>query len=177
VYVRDINLCVRTISITIENLDAPAFTLSASPASCGLSDGTITATATGGTLPLQYSKNGTVYQASNIFTGLAAGTYTIYVRDARNCITQQNVTVSTVGSTVTPTFNPIGPLCQQAVPPALPLTSNNSITGTWSPATISTATAGTFNYAFTPSAGACAVPVVVAITINPKPTAIIISHN
>ena len=38
---------------------------------------------------------------------------------------------------------------------ALPLISNNGINGTWSPATINTAVAGTTTYTFTPTA-ACA---------------------
>ena len=33
----------------------------------------------------------------------------------------------------------------------------NGITGTWSPATINTATAGTVTYTFTPDAGQCAI--------------------
>ena len=39
---------------------------------------------------------------------------------------------------------------------ALPTTSNNGITGTWTPATINTAVAGTTTYTFTPAAGQCA---------------------
>ena len=37
----------------------------------------------------------------------------------------------------------------------LPTSSNNGITGTWSPATINTATVGTTTYTFTPAAGQC----------------------
>ncbi|MBL0342994.1 MAG: hypothetical protein IPP71_20260 [Bacteroidetes bacterium] len=40
-------------------------------------------------------------------------------------------------------------------PGTLPTTSNNNITGTWSPATISTASQGTTTYTFTPTAGLC----------------------
>jgi len=40
--------------------------------------------------------------------------------------------------------------CIQETPIALPSTSNNGITGTWSPATISTAVPGTIDYTFTP---------------------------
>src|SRR4029453_10415983 len=57
---------------------------------------------------------------------------------------------------VTPVFNSIGPLCVGATPPALPAASNNGINGTWNPATISTAAAGTTTYTFTPGAGQCA---------------------
>ena len=40
---------------------------------------------------------------------------------------------------VTPTFAPIGPLCQNSTAPPLPAASIEGITGTWAPATISTA--------------------------------------
>ena len=59
-------------------------------------DGEITVTASGGTGTLQYSKdNGANYQASNVFSGLAAGTYTIKVKDANNCTsTTTSVTIT-----------------------------------------------------------------------------------
>ena len=51
---------------------------------------------------------------------------------------------------VTPTFAPIGPLCHNSTAPPLPAASIEGINGTWAPATISTATAGTTTYTFTP---------------------------
>ncbi len=102
VYVRDVNLCVKTLSVTVIDLAGPTLTATSSPATCGLSDGTITAIATGGTQALTYSKNGIVFQSSNIFTGLAAGTYTITVADAKNCRTTFTITVGTVGATLAP---------------------------------------------------------------------------
>jgi gliding motility-associated-like protein len=75
-------------------------------------DGQITVTASGGTGTLQYSKNnGTNYQASNVFTGLAAGTYTIKVKDANNCtsattsVTITAPTALTGTSAVTSAYN------------------------------------------------------------------------
>jgi hypothetical protein len=94
-YVRDVNLCIKTLPVTVLNLAGPALSATSSPASCGLSDGTITAIATGGTGALTYSKDGIVYQASNIFTGLAANTYRIRVKDTRACIDSVSVTVNT----------------------------------------------------------------------------------
>ena len=64
----------------------------------------------------------------------------------------------------------IGPLCQNSTAPILPGTSNNGITGTWSPATISTATAGTTTYTFTPAAGQCALPFTMNIVITTQIT-------
>jgi len=53
---------------------------------CVLSDGSITITNTGGTMPYEYSiDGGTSYQSSNIFAGLVPGSYTVITRDANAC--------------------------------------------------------------------------------------------
>ncbi|MFZ1528948.1 MAG: hypothetical protein WAT19_09360, partial [Ferruginibacter sp.] len=167
-YVRDGNSCIRTLPVTVLNLPGPTLTATSSPASCGLNDGTITAEATGGTGALQYSINGgTTYQASNIFTGLAAGPYTIIVRDARGCSATVSVTVNTAGSAVAPTFTAVAPICSGQSLTALPTTSNNGITGTWSPALSNTATT---TYTFTPTAGQCATTTTLTITVNSNVT-------
>lgn len=59
--------------------------------SCNLSNGSITAWATFGTAPYQFSKDGIIFQASGTFSGLAAGNYTITVRDALNVTNTINV--------------------------------------------------------------------------------------
>jgi hypothetical protein len=46
---------------------------------------TVTIHATGGTGTLQYSLNGTNFQMSSLFNGVANGTYTATVRDANGC--------------------------------------------------------------------------------------------
>lgn len=93
-YVRDANLCPKTLPVTLLNLAGPALTASATDASCGLDDGTITAIASGGTGVLTYSKDGVVFQASNIFLGLAPNTYTITVKDERGCLATTTATVN-----------------------------------------------------------------------------------
>ena len=72
-----------------------------------------------------------------------------------------------VTANITPTFTQIGPLCQNSAAPALPVSFNKypAITGTWSPATISTATAGTTTYTFTPAAGQCATTATMNIVL------------
>ena len=67
---------------------------------------------------------------------------------------------------INPAFTQIGPICQNTAAPALPATSSNGITGTWSPATINTAVAGTITYTFTPDAGQCAIPATMAIEVT-----------
>ncbi len=66
---------------------------------------------------------------------------------------------------VTPTFDAIGPLCQNSTAPILPPTSKEGIAGTWNPASINTSIIGTSAYKFTPSAGTCSNPVSLNITI------------
>ncbi|QBZ98926.1 T9SS type B sorting domain-containing protein [Flavobacterium sangjuense] len=70
----------------------------------------------------------------------------------------------TVLTFTTPTFNPIAPICSGVTLAALPTTSNNSITGTWSPALDNTTTT---TYTFTPNPGQCASPVNITIIVNP----------
>jgi hypothetical protein len=84
--------------ITITQPSVLNMTLASTVEHCaGTRDGSITATATGGTSPYQYSKDGgTNWQNSNMFTGLSNGTYTITVRDNNGCMTSSEVTVGLV---------------------------------------------------------------------------------
>src|SRR5512133_2191397 len=63
----------------------------------------------------------------------------------------------TITNSITAAFDLIGPLCQNSLAPALPLTSTNGIHGTWNPGIINTSSAGTTRYIFTPTSGQCAV--------------------
>ena len=92
--------CTNDVSITLDPATPVSFTLEANDATCnGGSDGIITVT-------LPASNDNPVYtyeitapitvapQTSNIFTGLAAGTYTVQVTSGKNCITTETITVS-----------------------------------------------------------------------------------
>jgi len=107
---------------------------------------------------------GTWNPAVIVTTSAGITTYT-FTPDAGQCATSTTLDISVV-SDVVPTFTAIGPLCQESVPPTLPGTSNNSITGTWSPAVITTSIPGTSTYTFTPDAGQCAVSATMDITVN-----------
>ena len=77
-----------------------------------------------------------------------------------------NIIVINVSSTGAPTFDAIGPLCQNSTPPVLPPKSKEGISGTWSPASINTSALGTKAYKFTPSsADNCATPAILNVTI------------
>ena len=71
--------------IILQPASAPAITNVAhtDPTDCNVTDGTITVTVTGGQGTYQYSKDGgSTWQASNVFTSLAGGSYDIHVRNA-----------------------------------------------------------------------------------------------
>ena len=70
----------------------------------------------------------------------------------------------TVNPLITPTFTQVDPICNGEALAALPTTSNNGVTGTWSPSMDNTATT---NYTFTPDAGQCATTSNIDIVVNP----------
>jgi hypothetical protein len=72
---------------------------------------------------------------------------------------------------ITPTFTQIGPLCQNSTAPILPTSSTNlpAITGSWN-AVLSTASAGTIVYTFTPNGGQCAIPTTMSVIVTPEIT-------
>ncbi len=109
---------------------------------------------------------GTLLFTGNPFTTpLLMATTTYYVRV---CPAPFRVPVTVyVVPNVTPTFTAVNPICSGAFLAALPITSNNGINGTWSPAINNTVTT---TYTFTPTAGQCADTTNITITVNPNVT-------
>ncbi|HUW06743.1 MAG TPA: gliding motility-associated C-terminal domain-containing protein [Williamwhitmania sp.] len=97
VTVKDANGCTFDVPVTITQ---PATALSGSIPSqtnvlCfGTSTGSVTVAGSGGTSPYQYSLNGGAYQGSGTFSTLAAGSYTVTVRDANSCTFDVPVTIT-----------------------------------------------------------------------------------
>ena len=74
----------------------------------------------------------------------------------------------TVNPLITPTFTQVDPICNGDVLAALPTTSNNGVTGTWSPAMDNTVnTMYTFAPDTTQPGQACAINETMVITVNP----------
>lgn len=98
VRVKDKNNCEKQISpnVVLTSPDGPDIAASGLVADteCGSDNGSITVNATGGTGALTYSKDGTTFQAGNVFNNLRAGDYTITVKDAGNCTTTVSETVA-----------------------------------------------------------------------------------
>ncbi len=102
VQITDQNSCVRTTGFlggaTITVAPLPVISnVTISDVLCnGDTTGSIAVNASSGTPAYQYSNdNGANYQSSSVFTGLAAGTYNLYVKDALNC-TSGNPFIATV---------------------------------------------------------------------------------
>ena len=89
-------------------------------------------------------------------------TYT-FTSDTGQCALTQTMTI-TVNPIVTPTFTQIPPICNRDTLSPFPITSNEGVTGSWSPALDNTATT---TYIFTPDAGQCALTQTMTITVNP----------
>ena len=91
-----------------------------------------------------------------------AGTYSLVITVGAD--TSPPVTTDVViNPSILPSFASSGPYCTGESISALPTTSTNSITGSWSPAINNTATT---TYTYTPSSGQCALTTTMQIIIN-----------
>jgi gliding motility-associated-like protein len=140
VTVTDGNSCTSTVNFTITQPTQVTLSTVKTNATCnGVCDGTITVTSGGGTPPYQYSSNGGLtYQASNVLTGLCAGTYSVVTQDANGCIANVNVVI-TQPTAVSGTFTGTDPVC------------NNACDGT---VVATTASGGTAPYQYSINGGA-----------------------
>jgi gliding motility-associated-like protein len=111
------------------------------------------------------SQNGISGTWSPAINNTATTTYT-FTPSAGLCANSTTMTI-VINPNITPTFAAVGTYCSGAFIPALPTTSQNGITGTWSPAINNAATT---TYTFTPTAGLCATVTTLTITISPNIT-------
>ena len=107
VTITDANGCAITVQGIVNNSNGPTgVTYSVTNGICGEADGIIDVTVPGGgTPPYSYSLNGGTPQASNVFAGLAAGSYIIIVTDANGCVyTLNNILVEDIPNSLDPTL-------------------------------------------------------------------------
>ncbi|MRX70438.1 hypothetical protein GJU42_20870, partial [Flavobacterium resistens] len=186
VYVMDANGCTDTFAVALSTDPTPSVTAVLSNQCTGTGSGfTITATGTGGTGTLQYGINGVngAFSTSNVFN-VAAGTYTVWVKDANNC------PASATPITVNPQLTAVAKVTKQLDCTATPnaaitvdITGGKSTytykvdpgTGTYGasiPVTgtqfvyTGASTAGTYNFEITDSNNPTACKVVVSATVN-----------
>jgi len=163
-----------------------SMTLSSAPSSlnqifcAGASISPITWNSSGGTnvnftgLPPGVSGNFSVATGVITISGTpgVTGTFSFTLTLTGSCGQQSANGTITIGTSATPVFTAYGPYCVGTVPAALPVLSQNGIQGTWSPSSVNTASSGTFDYTFTPTAGQCASPVTISVTIIGGPQAV-----
>ncbi len=120
------------------------------------------------TLPTTSTNGITGTWSPSIVDDQNSGTYT-FTPTAGQCATTATFTV-TVNPIITPVFSfgTSQSICAGTTAPALPTTSTNGITGTWSPSTVDNQNSGT--YTFTPTPGLCATPTTFTVTVNTNVT-------
>jgi gliding motility-associated-like protein len=155
----------------------PGVTATVTPETCANGDGSITATGSTGSPPYQYSIDGMHFQSSNTFSGLAAGGYTLTVRDNASLTGTTTATIG-IDSNLTVDAGSDLTLCQGAS--AILGAVSNGANFSWSP------TAGldnpgaldprvspqtTTKYYLTATLGVCSHTDSVGVNVNPAPVA------
>ncbi len=125
-------------------------------------DATIPSGATYSWLPINDVSNPNI--ANPTFSPNSTTTYTVTIGDVCGDTTVDDF-ILTVLPNQTPTFNAVLPICEGESPTALPTSSLEGITGTWSPTLNNTQTT---TYTFTPNAGECANNTDLTITVIPN---------
>ncbi len=99
-YIKDNSGCIDTIqNIIVASVPTIKVSASKTKASSCKNDGSITVKRSGGVPPFQYSINKIDYVNTNIFTNLASGSYTAWVKDKTGCVDSfNNIIVSRVAA-------------------------------------------------------------------------------
>lgn len=175
-----VNSSNQVVSMTLGNVLPPGTPITISIAknnnagSVNVSDGVNTQLFNAGALNvLQYFTFTTgAFTDVITFTRVNGNTFVdgiAYSYDELGCDSPLNMSETiTIGSATPSTFSPLASICEGITAPTLPATSIQGYTGTWSPLVIDTATAGTFTYTFTPTAGQCAGLGTLVVVITPE---------
>jgi gliding motility-associated-like protein len=99
-------------------------------------------------------------------TGIYPYTVTTSGNNCQTVITSGTITVT---NSIAPSFNTLGPFCQNSSPASLPLISTNipGISGIWTPTTVNTGIIGIQTLTFTPAQNQCASATTIDIEITP----------
>ncbi len=89
--------------------DGLSLSLTAVDPTCESNNGSITATASNGAPPYQYSLNGEAYITRNYWLYQAPGTYTVTVKDANGNVASSNITLTNHFERPQPAFSPLTP--------------------------------------------------------------------
>lgn len=152
VVVHDANNCTSSLSATISQPAAMSISTTTLQANCGVSDGSATATVTGGTSPFTYQWSvGTSTTA--VDSGLPAGSYSVIVTDSNHCTATGTAAISNFGAPTATITNQTNESCNGGNTGKIVLNvtgGTQPYTYTWSPnvSTVDSAVAlsmGTYN--------------------------------
>lgn len=176
VTITDANGCTASDTANVSQPTAITNSTSFTPATCGQSDGSATATGSGGTGVLNYQWIGG--PAAATYPNIPAGTYSCVITDANNCTDTAIVTVTNLNGVTLATCGIIDVTCFGACDGSVNVCAASGtapFTYNWSPA-ISTAAsatnlcAGTYVATVTDANG-CSASVTATITEPPQLTA------
>jgi len=168
--------CSSSITKTVSIVAPPQLSLTANGTNptCAGNNGSVTASAAGGTSPYTYAINAGAFSGSSSFTGLSAGNYTVYVKDNKNCITSATLALTAPPN---PTITVTSATSCANVP--VTLSASGASNYTWSPSTGLSSTTGTSvtatlgstqNYTVIGAIGTCTGSATTSVLINPLPT-------
>jgi len=120
---------------------------------------------------VSYNTTTNIYSFNASMAGTGVKTISYTFTNNLNCSITLYDTINVLSVPITPTFASIpANICKMGAAPTLPTTSDNGITGTWSPSVVNTTVVGTFSFTFTPTPGlSCATLITRSIVIK-KPT-------
>jgi hypothetical protein len=187
--VKDANDCTKTTSVTVTEPAALTQSGAITHVGCyGASTGSIEVTASGGTGTLTYRIGSNSYGSSTTFGSLAAGSYSITVKDANDCTKVASYTVTQPSAALSATPTAVNASCNGGTTGSVSL----AVTGGTSPYTyswsksgggfsastkdISGLSAGTYSVTITDNKGCILVPADIVVgqpstltaTINSK---------
>jgi gliding motility-associated-like protein len=94
IQIKDAANCTKSIQVTlIQSFPDLTFTETINAPGC-VTQGSINITGSGGLAPYTYSLNGILYQSSNSLLINNSGSFTVYIKDANNCVTPKLVVVA-----------------------------------------------------------------------------------
>lgn len=174
-----------TAVYTVVTTSAPVInSFSVNPPTCnGLSNGTVAVNVTGGGAPFSFTWIPTITQTTQTVTGVAAGTYSVFISNTGGCITNSVVTV-TQPSAITLTTSTSATICSGR---STTLTATGGggtpvYSYTWNPGNITTSSAvvspsTTTNYTCTiKDANGCSTTNIVNVMVTP-PLAVSVSSQ
>ncbi len=167
------------VTLTVSN-STLAMTTSKTDNLCfGASNGEINIGKSGGTAPYEYSIDGTNYGSTPSFSFLAAGSYTVYVRDANGCVVSKAVTIEAPDQIQLTAVNPTNASCNGEASGEIAITATGgtgslsfSVDGTnFGPSPITELTPGTYNITAKDQIG-CERVIATGVNISEPPSSL-----